>query len=311
MSFTAQVKDELSRVEGTCPECAYAQLSAIIRVCGTLSFKGSGRYALRVATETGAVARTMIKVTHELFDLDTPLVVRRSNLHKTRNYLIQIPEQGELEGALVRLGILVPGQGIVPGVPEWLVARPCCERAFLRGTFMAGGFIANPTGDFHLEIAVSGEAYAQAIIEACAHVGVGARLNRRRGLWVVYVKSYRDISALLVAMGGMRSATAAERVRAMKSQKNDVNRRVNAEMANQARSSGAAVDQLDLIARIEETGGLEGLSPALAEFCRLRRAHPELSLVALGRLCDPPVGKSAMHHRVRRLQEGLEARGAR
>ena len=85
MSFTVQVKDELSRVEGSCAECAYAELSAIVRVCGMLSFRGAGRYTIRVSTETGAVARTMIKLTHELFDLETPLTVRHSNLHKTRN----------------------------------------------------------------------------------------------------------------------------------------------------------------------------------------------------------------------------------
>ena len=76
MSFTAQVKDELSRIEDGCALCPYAALSAITRVCGTLSFRGSGRYSIRVATETGAVARTMIKLTHELFDLATPTCTR-------------------------------------------------------------------------------------------------------------------------------------------------------------------------------------------------------------------------------------------
>lgn len=75
MSFTAQVKDELSRVDGSCPDCAYAELSAIMRVCGTLSFHGSGSWSLRVATETGAVARTMIRLSHNLFDLETPLTL--------------------------------------------------------------------------------------------------------------------------------------------------------------------------------------------------------------------------------------------
>ena len=108
-TFTAQVKDELSRVEGECPQCKYAQLSAIVRICGTLSFRGSGHYSVHISTETGAVARTMIKLTHELFDLDTSLTVRQSVLHKTRNYLIEIGEQEQLEEDLMQLGILVPG----------------------------------------------------------------------------------------------------------------------------------------------------------------------------------------------------------
>jgi len=110
MSFTAEVKDELSRVEAPVAAAELAQLSALIRVCGTLSFRGSGRYSIRIATETGAVARTVIKLTHKIFDLDTSLTVRRSVLHKTRNYLIEMPEQEGLAADLVRLGILVPGR---------------------------------------------------------------------------------------------------------------------------------------------------------------------------------------------------------
>ena len=91
MSFTAEVKDELSRVEGACELCEVAELSALVRVCGTLTFHGSGRYSIRIATETGAVARTVIKLTHKIFNLETTLTVRRSVLHKTRNYLIEIP----------------------------------------------------------------------------------------------------------------------------------------------------------------------------------------------------------------------------
>ena len=307
MSFTVQVKDELSRVEGTCPECAYAQLSAIMRVCGTLSFRGPGRYSIRVSTETGAVARTMIKLTHELFDLETPLTVRHSNLHKTRNYLIEIPEQEELEAALVRLGILIPGRGLASGVPAQLLQKRCCRIAFLRGAFMAGGFIADPRGDFHLEIAVSGERFARDIVTLIGEHGVHARLNRRRGAFAIYLKSFDDVVTLMHVMGSVRCARAVENVRHMKSLKSDVNRRVNAEMANTRRTSDAAGTQAELIDEAERLLGLRQLPPAVREFCQLRRAYPELSLAALGELCQPPASKSAMYHRVLRLQALVEA----
>ena len=306
MSFTAQVKDELSRVEGECPRCAYAQLSAITRVCGTLSFRGSGRYSIRVATETGAVARTMIKLTHELFELETPLTVRHSNLHKTRNYLIEIPEQDELEDDLVQLGILERGHGLTSGVPTRLVERDCCKRAYVRGAFMAGGFIADPRGDFHLEIAVTGEEFARQLMGIMADLGVEARLNRRRGSYAIYLKSFDEIETLLRAMGATRTAQAINNVRRVKSLKNDVNRRVNAEIANQARSTGAAAEQLELIAQAERLIGLRALPPALREFCLLRRENPEVSLAALGKRCNPVSSKSAMYHRVLRLQRLVE-----
>ncbi len=306
MSFTAEVKDELSRVEAPLPACELAQLSALIRVCGTMSFRGSGRYSIRIATETGAVARTVIKLTHKVFDLETSLTVRRSVLHKTRNYLIEIPEQDELAADLVRLGILVPGRGLSTGAPAALLGSRPAREAFVRGAFMAGGFIADPRGDFHLEIAVTGEDFARDLVTLIDSFGVSARLNRRRGAYAIYLKSFDDVIALLRAMGARRMARVVEVARAKKSVKNDVNRRVNAEMANQARSTGAAPPQLALIARAERAVGLPALPPAVRAFCAARRAPPELSLAALGEELAPPASKSAMYHRVLRLQQIVE-----
>lgn len=306
MSFTAEVKDELARVGGSCPECAVAELAALVRVCGALSFHGSGAYSIRVSTETGAVARTVIRLAHEVFDLDTSLTVRRSNLHRSRNYLIEIPEQKGLEEALIRMGVLVLGRGLSSGIAARVVARPCCRAAYLRGAFMAGGFIADPRGDFHLEIAVTGDEFADDLLELLDDEGITARVNRRRGSYAIYLKSFDDIAALLGVVGAERTARAVKNIRVMKSVKNDVNRRVNAELANQARSTGASADQLALIDRVEREIGFDALPPALMQFCVARREHPELSLRDLGAQMMPPLSKSALYHRVLRLEKLLE-----
>lgn len=306
MSFTAEVKDELSRVEGHCESCDIAELAALVRVCGALSFHGSGAYSIRVSTETGAVARTVIHLAHKVFDLDTSLTVRRSNLHKTRNYLIEIPEQKGLEQALIKMGVLVLGRGLSSGIAARVVARPCCRAAYLRGAFMAGGFIADPRGDFHLEIAVTGDEFADDLIELLDDENITARVNRRRGSYAIYLKSFDDIARFLAVIGARRTAHAVDNVRVMKSVKNDVNRRVNAELANQARSTGAAADQLALIDAVECEVGLDNLPPALAAFCEARRAHPDLSLRDLGATMRPPMSKSALYHRVLRLEQLLK-----
>lgn len=306
MSFTAEVKDELARVGGSCPECDVAELAALVRVCGALSFHGSGAYSIRVSTETGAVARTVIRLAHEVFDLDTSLTVRRSNLHRSRNYLIEIPEQKGLEQALIRMGVLVLGRGLSSGIAARVVARPCCRAAYLRGAFMAGGFIADPRGDFHLEIAVTGDEFADDLLELLDDEGITARVNRRRGSYAIYLKSFDDIAALLGVVGAERTARAVKNIRVMKSVKNDVNRRVNAELANQARSTGASADQLALIDRVEREIGFDVLPPALMQFCVARREHPELSLRDLGAQMMPPLSKSALYHRVLRLEKLLE-----
>ena len=306
MSFTAEVKDELARVGGSCPECDVAELAALVRVCGALSFHGSGAYSIRVSTETGAVARTVIRLAHEVFDLDTSLTVRRSNLHRSRNYLIEIPEQEGLEQALIRMGVLILGRGLSSGIAARVVARPCCRAAYLRGAFMAGGFIADPRGDFHLEIAVTGDEFADDLLELLDDEGITARVNRRRGSYAIYLKSFDDIAALLGVVGAERTARAVKNIRVMKSVKNDVNRRVNAELANQARSTGASADQLALIDRVEREIGFDALPPALMQCCVARREHPELSLRDLGAQMMPPLSKSALYHRVLRLEKLLK-----
>lgn len=306
MSFTAEVRDELSRCEPTCEYCDLATLAALVRVCGTLSITGPGRYRLTVATETGAVARTMLGLAHKILKLRTEFTVRRSVLHKVRNYLITLPDQAGLDKALVLLGILDRRGGLVRGIPRHVVARPCCRLAYIRGALIAGGFVADPRGDFHLEIAVQGEEFADALAELIGQIGVNARVNRRKSTFAVYVKSARDIRALLEAVGAQRSVDVLEDARAMKSVKNEVNRKVNAELANQTRSAGAAQHQLELIAEVERRGLRGTLPRALEDFCALREAYPDLSLRDLGEVSDPPLSKSALYHRVLRLEKLLE-----
>ena len=303
MSFTAEVKDELSRVEDKDRDAALAELSAIMRICGTLSFHGTGRYSLRIATETGSVARTAMGLIHRQLDLATSLTVRRSVQRKTRNYLIEIPDQDGLGEYLNLLGILVPGQRLAAGVPQHLLAGKGGLEAYVRGAFMAGGFIADPRRDFHWEVAVGDAEFASVILGLLDRMGVRARLNHRRGSHAVYLKSYESVRDVLKAMGALRSAEAVRRVKQLKTVKNNVNRRVNAELANERRSSRSGADQLHLIGRVAATVGLDSLPLALREFCELRVRHPEMSLAELGALCDPPASKSAMYHRVLRLQK--------
>ena len=303
MSFTAEVKDELSRVEDGAANCSLAELSALMRICGTLSYHGPGHYSIRIATETGSVARTAMRLIHKRLDLQTMLTVRRSVQRKTRNYLIEIPEQDRLADDLVLLGILSPGGGLASGVPEALIADDKTVRAFVRGAFMASGFVADPRGDFHLEIAVTGEELAQGIARLVQRMGVTARLNRRRGSYAIYLKSFEDVRRLLLGMGAQRSARAVENVRHLKNVKNDVNRRVNAELANGRRSSRSGAEQLMLVERVAREVGIRDLPPALREFCELRARFPEMSLAELGKLCNPSASKSAMYHRVLRLQK--------
>ncbi|HET6350733.1 MAG TPA: DNA-binding protein WhiA [Coriobacteriia bacterium] len=305
MSFTAEVKDELSRVEPKRSCCSKAQLAALVRIEGTLHISGPNRYRLEVATETAPVARTTIKLLHSVYGLKTELTVRRSVLHKTNNYLITVPSQPNLSPALSELGI-VGEKGFALGVDPALVKRDCCAIAYLRGAFLGGGFVADPHGDFHFELTAESEQLAEDLVALMDRFGIEARVAQRRGTFAVYLKGAEPIVTFLALVGAHRALLRTEDVRIVKSMRNDVNRLVNAEIANQAKTAEAAVGQIQAIEFLADTRGLDSLPPALRELAELRRANPDVSLRELGELADPPLSKSAVYHRVRRIEELAE-----
>lgn len=303
MSFTAEVKDELARVPPTCSHCEKATLAALVRIEGTLFFSGQGTYRIEIATDVPSVARLIIKLLHELYHLKTELTVRRSVLHKTPNYLIEVPSQPHLADALRDMGVLSAGEGLEMGIRPELVEKRCCAAAYLRGAFLGSGFISNPRGDFHFEITVESEGLAQGLVELMEDAGIHARVMQRRSTHMVYLKSGAAILEFLAFTGAHQCALAMENERVVKSVRNDVNRITNAEVANQAKSASAAVDQLFAIREVLEAHGMENLPPALQEFIRLRVTYPDATLKELGERATPPLSKSAVYHRVRRIEQ--------
>ena len=303
MSFTAEVKDELTRVAPECSHCEKATLSALVRIEGTLFVSGPGRYRMEVATDVPSVARLIIRLLHTLYQLKTELTVRRSVLHKTPNYLIEVPTQPRLAEALRDLGILSADGGLELGVAPDLVKKKCCAAAYLRGAFLGSGFISNPKSDFHFEITVESQLLAEGLVDLLTERGINARIMQRRSSYMVYLKSGNAILEFLAFAGGHQAALRMEQERVVKSVRNDVNRMVNAEVANRQKASNAAVDQLFSIKVVLERYGMENLPPALQDFIRLRVTYPDASLKELGEHANPPLSKSAVYHRVRRIEQ--------
>ena len=287
MSFTAEVKDELARVPPTCSHCEKATLAALVRIEGTLFFSGQGKYRIEIATDVPSVARLIIKLLHELYHLET-----------------------NLTPALVDMGVLSPDGGLELGLKPDLVEKQCCTAAYLRGAFLGSGFVSDPRGDFHFEITVESEDLAGGLVDLLDRKGIRARVMQRRSSYMVYLKSGSAILEFLAFAGAHQSALAMENARVIKSVRNDVNRMTNAEIANQAKAANASVDQLYAIRVVLEAHGMENLPPALQDFIKLRVTYPDATLKELGERANPPLSKSAVYHRVRRIEQmAKEAQG--
>lgn len=307
MSFTSDVRDELAHVEPACSHCEKATLAALVRIEGTLFLSGPGKYRVEIATDSASVGRLIIRLLHSIYDLKTELTARRSILHKTPNYLIEIPAQKDLAEALADMGIITKEGGLRLGIDPAIVAKGCCSAAYLRGAFLGSGFISNPKSDFHFEMIVENADLAQDIVGLMKEKGINAKIMQRRNSYMIYLKSGTSILEFLAYTGAHHCAIALEEERVVKSVRNDVNRMINAELANQQKSTKAAVEQLFMIRQVLERHDIETLPPALQEFIRLRVHYPDASLKELGAKLDPPLSKSAMNHRVRRLASLLES----
>lgn len=302
MSFTTEVKEELSRVEPTCSHCDAATLAALIRIEGSIFFNGAGKFRLEISTDVPQVARFIIRTLHSRYALKTDLTMRRSVLHKTPNWLIEVPTQPRLTEALFDLGI-IGEEGLKRGIDPRLVQKSCCASAYLRGVFLGSGFISNPRGDFHFELTVESQTMANDIVELLATKDIHAKIVERRNTYTVYLKSGAAISSFLAFVGAHQGALKMENERVIKSVRNDVNRRVNAEIANQAKTAEASVEQVAAIRTLLDHRDIKSLPRGLQEYIQLRVRYPEATLKELGERANPPLSKSAIYHRVRRIEQ--------
>lgn len=302
MSFTTEVKEELSRVEPMCSHCDAATLAALIRIEGSIFFNGPGKFRLEISTDVPQVARFIIRTLHSRYALKTDLTMRRSVLHKTPNWLIEVPTQPRLTEALFDLGI-IGEEGLKRGIDPRLVQKSCCASAYLRGVFLGSGFISNPRGDFHFELTVESQTMANDIVELLATKDIHAKIVERRNTYTVYLKSGAAISSFLAFVGAHQGALKMENERVIKSVRNDVNRRVNAEIANQAKTAEASVEQVAAIRTLLDHRDIKSLPRGLQEYIQLRVRYPEATLKELGERANPPLSKSAIYHRVRRIEQ--------
>ena len=307
-SFSAEVKEELARIYPDKPCCRTAELAAIIRMDGAVVIGRGEGPGLSVDTEYSAVARKVYRLMKEQFNIEAELTVRRQTRLKRRTmYHIQTPSPEAAQDLLQALGILSAGRQIVTGIKKGLLKNKCCRCSYLRGAFLGGGSVSGPDSDYHMELTASTEKLAvdlMALINRFS--GLQAKVGSRKQSYLVYLKESDQIADFLALMGAHAGLLSFENSRVLKGMKNQVNRLVNCETANLDKTVNAAVKQTDQIRQIEKAIGLDALGPILAQVARLRLENPEANLKELGEIMTPPLGKSGVNHRMRKIAEIAE-----
>lgn len=305
MSFSKETKEELARIfpEKRC--CRLAELAALIRMDGTITISTQHRMGLNIVTENAAVARKAFRLAKQVFHMETELQVQKSTkLKKNNHYIVKFTANERMPGILAEMGILDESGSIQPGIYKNLVKTQCCRRSYLRGAFLGAGSVNSPEGNYHLEIITNNIKYAEALAKLINRFkGIQAKVNSRKNWHMVYLKESEQIVHFLNIIGAHQALLSFENTRIVKGMRNQVNRLVNCETANLNKTVNASMRQVENIRYLDEVLGLDKLPVRLKDLARLRLENPDISLKELGEIMEPPVGKSGVNHRMRKIEE--------
>ena len=305
MSFSGMVKEELSRQISTARHCRIAEIAALLSACGKMTAAG----ILRFQTENDAVVRKYFTLLQKTFNIETEIAIRESRQMKKGNvYYVEIADPGQVETVLqgTKLSVNEGGGETLYTENALLTQQSCCKRAFIRGAFLSTGSMSDPNKSYHFEIVCSSEAKARQIQELIGSFDMDAKIVCRKRYFVVYLKEGAQIVDLLNVMEAHVALMDLENVRILKEMRNSVNRKVNCETANIHKTVSAAVKQTEDIRYLKAAGGFSDLSEELLETADLRLENPEASLKELGLMHNPPIGKSGVNHRLRKLSNLAE-----
>jgi DNA-binding protein WhiA len=321
MSFSKDVKEELSHQLSSARHCRLAELAAILSCEGRIIGSDS-RYYLKLQTENLVVARKYFTLIRKTFNINIDVSVKTNiNAKASRTYMLILrnPEAVELilqatklplERSLSQEKALAQGKDSIAGksvttklgtADPVITQNACCKRAFIRGAYLSSGSMSNPKKAYHLEIVVSGMEKAEQLRDMIQAFSVDAKIVMRKKNYVVYIKEGSQIVDLLNVMEAHIALMDLENVRILKEMRNQVNRQVNCEAANISKTVVAASKQIDDIIYIRDNAGLGDLADGLEDIARLRIEYPEASLKELGAMLLPPIGKSGVNHRLRKL----------
>lgn len=305
MSFSSSVKDELSRQMPGARHCQIAETAAILSLCGRVKISASDHFWIEIHTENVAVARKYFTLLKKTFNIRTDVSIRSGiNPGRSRTYIVAVREHEEALKVLQAVK-LINSQGEIGEnlslIRNVVLQNACCRRAFIRGAFLAAGSISAPEKFYHFEIVCPTEPKAEQLKNIIATFDIEAKIVPRKKYYVVYIKEGSQIVDILNVMEAPVSLMELENIRIVKEMRGSVNRQVNCETANINKTVSAAVKQIEDIRFIQSVAGLSGLPESLQEMARIRLERPEATLKELGEALEPPVGKSGVNHRLRKL----------
>ena len=309
MSFSFETKNELCKlpVQKLC--CARAEAYGILLYCNTFSST-----EVRIITANPNFAARLPKLFYRAFNLRFDRLPETENrtgadgeeAEQTGKQVFQITDRRKLDHIINLLGY-DPRQNLVLHINFAMLEDECCRAAFLRGIFFAGGSITDPLKRYHLELTTSHLQASRELEALLRDCGYPPKALARNGSFITYFKQSDQIEDFLTLIGAPVAAMNIMSAKLEKDLRNSVNRRLNCDSANLDKAVLASQEQLEAIRKLRAAGVLKDLPEKLKQTAKMREKHPELTLSELAEEFDPPVTKSCLNHRLRKLMDQAKA----
>lgn len=288
MSFSNDIRDELCRILKKKPCCAMAEAYGILAFANRFSAD-----AIRISSEHEGFVRRAQEL------LLSTLSVRFDVVCGDR-WRLELYDRAEIAKVFDAFGYDA-GRFVTMHFHGWFVEEDCCMAAFLRGAFLCAGVCADPAKSYHLELSSPRAAFLRELLIKTEELSFRLRLSRRQQGYLLYIKESEHIEDFLTFIGAPTSAMHVMEQKVIKDYRNLVNRQNNFECSNLQRAVSAAGNQVDAILLLAKAGRLEGLPESLRQTADIRIAYPGLSLNELCEKFEPPLSKSCLNHRLRKL----------
>ncbi|MBE6021989.1 MAG: DNA-binding protein WhiA [Cellulosilyticum sp.] len=309
MSFSFNVKKELTCVPLGARHCMIAELAAMIVMAGETKYE-EGKFSIQFHTENAAIARKYFTIIKKAFNINTEIVLKTNKkFHKKQTYMLITKNSEEAYKILIATTLLKQENGnfiLRDYVDLTVIQSTCCKRAYLRGAFLGAGSVSDPEKGYHLEFVNPTRRHAIFLQEMMTTLEMDPKVVDRKGYFILYLKEGTQIVDLLNIIGAHVALMELENVRIVKEVRNNVNRIVNCETANLKKTVSAAVRQMQDIEYVQNTIGISALPENLQQVAMYRLEYPSSSLKELGELLMPPVGKSGVNHRLKKISEIAE-----
>ena len=288
MSFSSDVKSDISKIENLSPCCLHAQ------VYGLVLFAHFSKYNFSITTENSDVFSLYLSYLRDYCGVEPTI-----SENGTKKMTAYLKTDAEKEKVFDKFGHTLREPTL--RINRANISDECCAGAFLRGVFLSCGTVTTPERGYHLEFVVPYKRLCSDMLKFMDELGLNPKYIVRKGNHVIYFKDSESIEDILAIIGAQEASLYVMGIKIEKDVKNKVNRKLNFEMSNINKTVDAANLQVEAIELIDKTSGISSLPDNLQKIAKLRLENPESSLSELEKLLDEPISRSGINHRLNRI----------